>query len=107
MASMAELKVTPSQLKSKANDFKGKANSVRTTTNSMLNEIKTITGQTWSGDAAEAYKKRFARLEKDMEQMYKMITEYSDDLMDIAAQYEATERINETLSNALATDVIN
>ncbi|MBE5942182.1 MAG: WXG100 family type VII secretion target [Lachnospiraceae bacterium] len=103
---MAELKVTPSQLKSKANDFKAKANKVRTTTDKMLSEIKSINGSTWAGDASEAYKKQFAKLENDMNDMYKMITEYSNDLIDIAAQYESTEKANEALAQALATDVI-
>ncbi len=103
---MAELKVTPSQLKSKANDFKAKANKVRNTTDKMLSEIKTINGSTWAGDASEAYKKQFAKLENDMNDMYKMITEYSNDLIDIAAEYESTEKANEALAQALATDVI-
>ena len=103
---MSVLKVTPSQLKSKANEFKTKANKVRNTTNKMLNEIKTINGSTWAGDASEAYKKQFAKLEKDMNDMYKMITEYSNDLIDIAAEYESVEKQNESLAQALATDVI-
>ena len=104
---MAELKVTPSQLKSKASEFKGNANKVRTTTNKMLTEIKSINGSTWSGEAAEAYKKQFAKLEKDMEQMFKMITEYSNDLEDIANEYQKTEQANEQIAQALATDVIS
>ena len=103
---MSVLKVTPSQLKSKANEFKTKANKVRSTTNKMLNEIKTINGSTWAGDASEAYKKQFAKLEKDMNDMYKMITEYSNDLIDIAAQYESAEKANQSLAQGLATDVI-
>ena len=103
---MAELKVTPSQLKSKANEFKNKASKVQNTTDKMLTEIKSINGSTWSGDAAEAYKKQFAKLEQDMNDMYKMITEYSNDLLDIAAEYEKTEKANEALAQALATDVI-
>lgn len=103
---MAELKVTPSQLKSKASEFKGKANKVRSTTDQMLNEIKTINGSSWAGDASEAYKKQFAKLENDMNDMYKMIMEYSNDLIDIANQYETTEKANEAVAQALATDVI-
>ena len=103
---MAELKVTPSQLKSKAGEFKSKANKVRSTTDKMLNEIKSINGSTWAGDASKAYKSQFAKLENDMNDMYKMITEYANDLEDIAAQYESTEKANEALAQALATDVI-
>lgn len=103
---MSELKVTPSQLKAKANEFKSKANGVQRTTDKMLTEIKTINGSTWAGDASEAYKKQFSKLEKDMNEMYKIIVEYSDDLTEIANQYESTEKANEALAQALATDVV-
>ncbi|MDE6434727.1 MAG: WXG100 family type VII secretion target [Lachnospiraceae bacterium] len=103
---MSELKVTPSKLKSKAGEFKSKANKVHRTTDKMLNEIKTINGSTWAGDASDAYKKQFAKLENDMNDMFKMITEYSSDLEDIAAQYESTEKANEALAHELETDVI-
>ena len=106
MANMAELKVTPSQLKSKASDFKTKASKVHGTTEKMLSLIKQINESTWSGDAAEAYKKQFNKLEKDMEQMYKMIIEYSTDLTQIANTYETTEKANEAIAQSLATDVI-
>ena len=107
MAGISELKVTPSELKSKASDFKSKASKVHSTTDKMLNLIKQINGATWSGDASEAYKKQFGKLEKDMDQMYRMITEYSTDLEDIAAEYESTEKANEAIASALATDVIS
>lgn len=106
MANISELKVTPSQLKNKAEEFKKKASKVHSTTDKMLNLIKQVNGSTWSGDAAEAYKKRFAKLENDMNQMYKMITEYSTDLTKIANKYESTEKSNEAIAQSLATDVI-
>lgn len=103
---MSVLKVTPSQLKSKAGEFKSEANKVRSTTTKMLNEIKAISGSTWAGDASQAFKKQFSKLDKDMTEMYKIITEYSDDLEEIAAKYEATEKANEAAAQALKTDVI-
>ena len=106
MAGMSELKVKPSELKSKASEFKTKASKVHNTTDRMLNLIKQINGAVWSGDAAEAYKKQFAKLEEDMNQMYRMITEYSTDLEQISAEYESTEKANEAIASALATDVI-
>ena len=106
MANIAELKVTPSQLKNKASDFKGKATKVRNTTDKMLNLIKQINESTWSGDAAEAYKKQFNKLEEDMKQMFKMITEYSTDLTQIAEKYESTEKANQAIAQSLATDVV-
>ena len=103
---MSELKVTPSQLKSKASEFKGKANKVRATTNKMVTEMKSSNGATGSGEAAEAYKKQFSKLENDMNDMFKMITEYSTDLEDIANEYQKTEQANGQIAQALATDVI-
>lgn len=106
MANISELKVTPSQLKSKAQSFQQESNKVKTTTNKMLNLINKISGATWSGDAAKAYKTKFKKLEGDMTQMHKMINEYSTDLIDIANQYESTEQANQAIAGALATDVI-
>lgn len=106
MANMAELKVTPSQLKTKAGDFKSKGSKVHSTTDKMLTLIKQINGATWSGDAAQKFKNQFSKLENDMGQMYRMINEYSTDLEDISAEYESTEKANEAIASALATDVI-
>ena len=44
--------------------------------------------------------------EESMNQMYRMITEYSTDLEQISAEYESTEKANEAIASALATDVI-
>ena len=106
MANISTLKVTPSQLKSKAQSFQQESNKVKTTTKKMLDLINKINGTTWEGDAAKAYKNKFAKLEGDMNQMHKMIKEYSDDLIAIANQYESTEQANQALASALATDVI-
>lgn len=106
MANISELKVTPSQLKSKAQSFQQESNKVKTTTKKMLDLINKINGATWSGDAAKAYKNKFAKLEGDMNQMHKMINEYSTDLIEIANQYESTEQANQAIASALATDVI-
>ena len=106
MANISELKVTPSQLKSKAQSFQQDSNKVKNTTKKMLDLINKINTTTWSGDAAKAYKNKFAKLEGDMNQMHKMINEYSTDLIDIANQYESTEQANQAIASALATDVI-
>ncbi|MCM1158049.1 MAG: WXG100 family type VII secretion target [Bacteroidales bacterium] len=105
MAGMAALKVKPSELKSKATEFKGKADKVKSTTKEMLNEIKSINGSTWSGDAANKFKNQFAKLDDDMERIYKMIVEYSKDLEEIAKQYEQAEKTNESVAEALQTDI--
>lgn len=106
MANISELKVTPSQLKSKAQSFQQESNKVKNTTKKMLDLISKINGATWSGDAAKAYKNKFAKLEGDMNQMHKMINEYATDLIEIANQYESTEQANQAIASALATDVI-
>ena len=105
MAAMEALKVTPQQLKTKSGEFKKKASDVKRTTDDMLNEITKISAATWSGDAAEAFKKRFGELQDDMERIYKMIMEYSSDLDDIAQKYIETENSNEQIATSLAADI--
>lgn len=103
---MNQLKVTPSKLRDQANQFSAQAKQIQSLTNTMLTAIKSVNGATWSGDAANAYKKQFAALEGDMTQMFNMIMEYSKDLIEIAAEYEKAENSNASVAQALATDVI-
>ncbi len=106
---MAEmiLKVTPKELRNKSSEFKAKANQVKGCTDYMLNLVNQINGSTWSGDAANSYKTQFSKLSGDMQDMYKMIEDYSKHLTEIAAKYETTEKSNQVIAQQLATDVIN
>lgn len=103
---MKELKVSPQQLKSKSDEFSTKASKVQSITNNMFSLIKQLNGAVWSGAAATAYTNQFNKLDDDCKKMYKMIKEFSDDLSDIANEYAAAERANESTSKSLKADVI-
>ncbi len=104
---METLQVNSSKLKTISDQFKAVAKQVKTTTDNMLNEIKAINGSVWEGDAATAYKNQFNKLEEDMNQMFKMISEYDTDLDQIAAEYNKVEQQNQQIAQALATDVVS
>ena len=102
----AELLVQPSDLTRTAGDFNTKNQQVQALTQSMLELIRSM-NSVWSGDAYNAYNTTFNKLDEDMQQISRMITEHATDLMDIAAKYEETENRNVEAANALPTDVIS
>ena len=103
---MSALKVTPSQLKTKSKEFNDDASKVKKVTNDMFSLIKELNGAVWSGDAATAYKNQFGKLDNDVNNMVKMIKEFSSDLQKIATEYERAEDVNQAASKKLETEVI-
>ncbi len=101
------LKVTPEELKNAAGSFEDTGRSVNTTTQAMLTLINEINGVVWSGEAASAYKTKFAGLSDDMNKLYSMINEHVSDLRQIADEYIKAEDANRELANTLASDVIS
>ena len=100
------LKVSTAQLTSTANQFQSCGNQIKNLTNQMTNTVNTLTGAVWSGDAANAYKKKFSALQDDINRMIRMINEHVDDLKTMAQQYESAEKANISLGNSLSGDVI-
>lgn len=98
------LKTTPEQLKNKAAEFSTEGKSLKNLTNEMLSVVSG--NGTWQSTASQAYKKRFSKLQDDMNKMYRMIDEHSRDLTAIANQYSKTENENKQLANSLPIDVI-
>lgn len=104
---ISALKVTPAKLKTKAGEFSSDATNVKSLTDQMFAIIKQLNGAVWSGTAATAYTNRFNKLDGDCKKMYKMIKEFSDDLTEIATEYDSAEKANEEAAKALKTDVIS
>jgi WXG100 family type VII secretion target len=100
------LLVTPEKLISTAESFATSANSVQTITNSMLNLVTSL-ANTWIGDASTAYISKFKALEEDMGQMYRMITEHSTDLQEMATNYQTAEQTISESASALNTNAIS
>lgn len=100
------LRVDPSVLQSTASSFESTGTSVNNLTEQMTSIVTSLTGQVWSGEAATAYVTKFNGLQDDMNRIYKMIKEHSEDLIEFAQQYTSAETANTELANSLSADVI-
>ena len=100
------LRVTPEKLQATAASFEASASSVNSLTQNMTSVVTSLSGQIWSGEAATAYVNKFNGLQDDMNRIYKMIKEHSDDLTAIAQQIIGQENLNMDLANGLSSDVI-
>ena len=100
------LKVSTQKLISTANQFQGHGNQIKHITQQMTATVNSLSGHIWNGDAANAYKKKFASLQDDINRMVKMINEHVTDLNAMAQQYNTVEQANINLGNSLSGDVI-
>lgn len=100
------LKVSTAKLTSTANALSSTGNQIKNITTQMTNTVNALTGTVWSGDAANAYKKKFSQLQDDINKMIKMVNEHVTDLNEMARTYEKAEAANVNLSNSLSGDVI-
>ena len=100
------LKVTPEKLQSTASSFEGTGTTVNNLTQQMTAIVTDLSGQIWSGEAATAYVNKFNGLQDDMDRIYKMIQEHSQDLQEVAQQFITAENANKDLANSLSSDVI-
>lgn len=101
------LKVEPSKLKSTAQSFDSTGNQIQKLTTNMTQIVNQLSGNVWSGDAANAYKKKFNGLQDDITRMTRMISEHVKDLNEMASGYEKSETNNQNLANALKDEVIS
>ena len=98
-------KVEISTLLNKAEEF----DSTRQTIMQLIEEMKSKVQSmwaVWTGNAAEAYKNKFAQLEDDIEYLNRVIMEHVQDLKDIAAEYTQAGTSVESLIEQLPIDII-
>lgn len=100
------LKVSTNKLTSTASSFNSVGNQVKNLTAQMTSIVKSLSGQVWSGEAANAYIKKFNGLQDDINKMIKMINEHVTDLQEMAREYEAAENTNISAAGSLSSDVI-
>lgn len=101
------IKVEPARLRSTAQNFQSTGQNIQRATQNMTNIINQLSGCVWSGEAADAYKRKFGQLQDDINRMVKMINEHVTDLNAMAAEYERAENTNKNLINSLKEDVIS
>lgn len=96
---MAFFQVTSSQLRSKAgkimdlnSQFKAKA--------AQLGEQEASLGSMWEGMAKDAFHQAFLRDRQQMDVFYRLIEQYVQALLEIAARYEQAEARNREIASA-------
>ena len=100
-----ELLVTPQVLKNTSSSFGQSNRSISSTTSSMMQKVNSLRN-VFEGDAASAYIQQFSRLQEDMTQISKKISEHVQDLQEMATNYEKSENQNVTKNKSLKTNYI-
>ncbi|MBQ9991567.1 MAG: WXG100 family type VII secretion target [Lachnospiraceae bacterium] len=100
------LLVTPEKLISTASQFADNGSEVNNITMRMIEIIQEL-GYTWAGEAYTAYFSKINALNDDMARIYSMIREHSNDLQEMARNYQQAEATNIESSSALNADVIS
>lgn len=92
-------------LRAEASNFQTHADEVKTLTSSMLQAVE-ATKSVWRGEAQVKYSTQFAGLQDDMDLLYKICSEYSTDLTEIANTYETAENDNVATASATRADIV-
>lgn len=80
------LLVTPETLQQKSQTFRSMAIQVKALHDDMIQRVN-ATASAWEGNAADAYRTKFAALQTAMDTINRMITEHSTDLEQMAQVY--------------------
>ena len=100
------VRVSTTKLIQTANQFQGHGNQIKSITQQMTNTVNSLSRCVWTGEAANAYRNKFAALQDDINRMVKMIDEHVSDLNEMAKQYESAEQTSISLSASLSDNVI-
>lgn len=105
MAISGNLRVTPETMINISGQFSTSNNSVKNLTNQMLN-IASALKSTWGGEAANVFYQKLNGLQNDINKLFKMIKEHTDDLQQMAKTYQTAERANQATASSLKVDQI-
>lgn len=100
-----KLHVSPEKLYSTSAEFSMKASEVQNLNQQMMTTINSLSSS-WTGDAAVLYNTHFKGLEDDMNKIYRMIMEHSNDLSEITKNYLTAETQNTETASGLRSDVM-
>ncbi|NCB91974.1 MAG: WXG100 family type VII secretion target [Clostridia bacterium] len=104
---MAALKVNSQVLRTTADEFQTHGTNISNIINEVTAKVNSFqSNEVWTGDKAAQFASKFALLQNDFEQLNGMVREHVEDLKAMADKYEQAESSNESLTDALATDVI-
>lgn len=90
---MAEIKVTSTELKSKASELRQLNNQFKKAVEDMVSNEQQLMGM-WDGETKEAFHNAFNSDKSQMDVFYQTIEKYCEALENNAAKYEAAEQKN-------------
>jgi len=90
---MAEIKVTASQLNSKAEELEGLNNQFKSTVGA-LEETENVLAGMWEGEAKDAFHTAFNNDKTQMNNYFNAIAQYVNVMRQIAAKYAQAEAVN-------------
>ena len=99
------LLVTPEALQQKSQTFRSMALQVKALHDDMINRVN-ATASGWEGNAADAYRAKFAALQSAMDTINRMIMEHSTDLEQMAQTYMDAENQNASLVDSLPASTL-
>lgn len=96
---MAEIRVTPSELRSKADELERLNSQFKQEVTSMTGYEQDLAGM-WEGEAQKAFRKAFSDDKQKMDLFAQNIERYVQALRDDAQKYENAERKNVDIATA-------
>ncbi len=99
------LLVTPEALQQKSQTFRSMAVQVKALHDDMINRVN-ATASGWEGNAADAYRAKFAALQSAMDTINRMIMEHSTDLEQMAQTYMDAESQNASIVDSLPASTL-
>ena len=100
------LKVTPEKLIQASGTFATTGTQVKNLTGEMMTLVDSLQG-IWQGEASGTFLTRFKTLQTDMDKLYRMIAEHSQDLTEMAGHYQREESGNMEQGSGLESNIIN
>ena len=100
------IRVMPEVLKNTAGEFANEAGQLKNLTNTMMETVNSL-ASVFEGDASMTYRARFGQLQDDMNRMFAMIQEHSNDLETMATNYINADSENTQIAAALSGDIIS
>lgn len=90
---MAEIKVTPSEVRNKANELRSLNTQFKSKVEALVNSETSLTGM-WEGDSKAAFHTAFNNDRTQMDNFHTTIEQYATALDNIATEYENKEALN-------------
>ena len=99
------LKVTPERLEEASGEFKALAGQMSSLTSEMMSLVQSLK-TVWQGEASDIYGEKFNSLQTDMDKLYRMVSEHSDDLAQMAEGYAQAESANTEKGGSMKNNII-